>query len=107
MEEELIEYLCTAPCLALVGSGPSAECNLPTWRGLAEEILERLNKLPLEDKYFDPIVLAFGQEDYPLMFERISHLPRGKEFLEQNCAELLRTSEVAGTVYNEMVRLPF
>src|SRR5579862_5168807 len=100
MDEEFIEYICTAPCLALVGSGPSAECGLPTWRGLADQILERLNKLSFEQNTLDPIETAFGQENYPLMFERILRLPRGKEFLERNCAELLRTTADVGTVYN-------
>ena len=107
MDEEFIEYICTAPCLALVGSGPSAECDLPTWRRLADQILERLNKLSFDEKLLDPIEAAFGQENYPLMFDRISRLPGGKAFLERNCAELLRTTDAVGTVYNEIVRLPF
>jgi len=71
MEEELVEYLCTAPCLALVGSGPSAECGLPTWKQLAEQILQRIDAQSLPGNLTEAIETAFAQGNYPLMFERV------------------------------------
>jgi len=107
MEEELIEYLCTAPCLALVGSGPSADCGLPTWRTLAEQILERIQARSLPDKQTEAIETAFAQGTYPLMFERVAKCkPLGDDFLYKNCIDLLTPSDTIGEIYDALVRMP-
>ena len=110
MEEELLEYLCTAPCLALVGSGPSAECGLPTWRSLAEQILKQVSALSLPDKETDPIEQAFGRDNYPLVFERIARSKAkglGRDFLYRACKELLSSPRANGRTYEAIVHLPF
>ncbi|MGH9447781.1 MAG: SIR2 family protein, partial [Terriglobia bacterium] len=108
MIEELVEYLGGAPCIALVGSGPSAECGLPTWRKLAEEILDRITALTLSDEETRPIEEAHAHADYPLMFERVARAKRlGESFLYDTCRELLKTPDKRGKAYNALVRLPF
>ena len=110
MEGELLEYICAGPCLALVGSGPSAECSLPTWRILAEQILDRVSALSLPDKDTEPIELAFGQDNYPLMFDRIARSEAtglGENFLYSSCKEILSSPCTNGQIYKAIVRLPF
>ena len=109
LEEEVIEYLGTAPCLAFVGAGLSAECGLPTWKGLAE----RLSTSPI---HVGSLMRRWkGSNAHSRatisrkMFraEIVKCRSLGEAFLYDNCREPSKSSDKLGSGYTALVRLPF
>ena len=97
-------YLSSGRVLAWVGAGPSVELGLPTWRELANAVLEECRRR--RNRRFNRIETLYREGKYLEQFDEVS-LAYGKEFLHAICEENVRDPGRIGEAYRELSRLDF
>jgi len=103
----LVKAIDTGRCFALVGSGPSCEVGYPSWRRLAENLLQALRDAGRaldEDSY----AAYLSREQYPELFQLAEQDAGGRSRLVDLLkVVLLSSSSKEGQIYNILVNLPF
>ena len=86
---DLAVYLSTGRCIAWVGAGPSIEVGLPSWKELANTVLEECRRR--QRSGFASIEGLYRQGKYPELFDRVAN-SYGCEFLHHVCSAALEDS---------------
>ena len=90
--------------LAFVGSGPSVEVGLPTWRQLARVALEKCRRRKRNN--FSLIERHYKNQEYIDQFAEIE-LTYGREFLHNICKNELADTGKKGEIYSILSKLEF
>ena len=101
---DLVLLLSTERCIAWVGSGPSIEEGLPSWKSLASEVLNRCRKR--RNRYFQAIEAFYKEEKYPEMLDEVERA-YDREFLVDICRELIEDPGNNGATYQMLANLDF
>ncbi|MCJ7434570.1 MAG: SIR2 family protein, partial [Anaerolineales bacterium] len=105
LDRSLIKAINSGICLAIVGSGPSIEIGLPTWKKLAEDALSLLDKKTIDAKKVK-LKKLFDREDYPQIFSVICE-EIGIEKLTSWVGKALESDRQNGRVYKFLSSWPF
>ena len=101
---DLAIHLSTGRCIAWVGSGPSIEMGLPSWRRLANEVLAECHKK--QRRGFQAIQALYRDGRYPEMFDQVE-LSYGRAFLVNICRGLLHDPGGRSSAYEALASLGF
>ena len=101
---DLAIHLSTGRCIAWVGSGPSIEMGLPSWRGLANDILETCRKE--QRRGFQAIEALYRDSKYPEMLDQVE-MSYGRTFLNEHCQKLLQDPGGMSSAYETLASLGF
>lgn len=101
---DLVLHLSTGRCIAWVGSGPSIEVGLPSWRTLANEILEKCRRR--QGRRFQAIEAFYREGKYPEMLDEVER-SYGREFLVETCRELISDPGGDGLAYQMLADIGF
>ena len=101
---QLLTYLNSGKCFALIGSGLSTALQYPSWSQMAKDAK---NLIPATDSEHPTLQQLLDDEDYPEVFERVaSRIGR----IENLCKELNKTFKKRkdhGDAYQHVCRWPF
>ena len=97
-------HLSTSRCIAWIGSGPSIEIGLPSWRRLANEVMEVCRKK--QRSGFQAIENLYREGKFPEMFDQVEK-SYGREFLVKNCSGLLNDPGHTSVTYKALANLGF
>ena len=101
---DLVLYLSTGRCIAWIGSGPSIEAGLPSWRMLANRVLESCRRD--RRRGFETIETLYRERKYPEMFDEVErHYTR--QYLIDNCFHELQDTGNNTAVYQSLARINF
>jgi hypothetical protein len=92
----LIEYFSASRPLIVVGSGPSCDAGLPSWKGLTEKVLEHIR--PLRTPAVEDAELAFARDDYAAVLG-IAYKVAGPADINLFCESLLSDNYAKGKQY--------
>ena len=101
---DLVLYLSSGNVFVWIGSGASTELGLPTWRGLANRVLEECRRK--KNRRFPRIEALYRQGQYLEQFDEVV-LGYGEDFLYSICAGQLRDPGAQGAIYKTLCDLPF
>ncbi len=101
---DLAIQLSTGRCIAWIGSGPSIEAGLPSWKKLANEVLEACRRD--QRRGFNAIEAFYREEKYPEMFDQVER-SYGRPFLVAKCSSLVRDIGVTTPAYEALANLGF
>lgn len=101
---DIVLFLSSGRSLAWVGSGPSAEMGLPSWRQLAAAVLEECRKR--QKPNFRRIERHYQLKEYQDLFDEVS-LSYGTEFLHETCSSILEDPGKKGDLYTVITELDF
>jgi hypothetical protein len=104
---QLITYLNSGKCFALVGSGPSTAMGYPSWKEMAEQavaIAGGKTPSPTDARALQSLI---AQEDYPEVFERAAHLLGGVQPLLGRLKKSFAPKNEIGKAYEYLARWPF
>ena len=101
---DLAIHLSTGRCIAWVGSGPSIEMGLPSWRRLANEVLTECRKK--QRRGFQAIEALYRDGKYPEMFDQVE-MSYGRAFLVNICRGLLQDPGDRSAAYEALANLGF
>jgi len=104
---QLITYLNSGKCFALVGSGPSTEMRYPSWRGMAEEAIALANAKRLSTPNAKALQGLIAKEDYTEIFERVASVLGGVRSLVDGLKKTFVPKNDAGKAYDYLARWPF
>lgn|SRR5262249_34094891 len=105
-DHKLVQVLNSGECIVLVGSGPSVDAGYPTWRDLANRVIERLRKMgklsdePSYTKYLTdnklPELFSLAQSDFG-----------GRKELVDALREELTKKRAGAVIYELLADWPF
>ena len=101
---DLVLHLSTGRCIAWIGSGPSIEMGLPSWRRLANEVLETCRRQ--QRHRFQAIEAFYKEAKYPEMFDEVER-SYGRPFLVKVCRGLLQAPVGTSPAYETLSNLGF
>ena len=101
---DLVLLLSTERCIAWVGSGPSIEVGLPSWKRLATEVLDRCRKR--RNRRFQVIEAFYNDGKYPEMLDEVERA-YDREFLVNICREMIEDLGENGVTYQMLANLGF
>lgn len=104
---QLITYLNSGKCFALVGSGPSTGMEYPSWRQLAQNAIDVIPKASLtaDDKKSLATLLAKG--DYPEVFQIAADHLGGVAQLLNGLKTTCTPTHKSGIAYEFLAKWPF
>ncbi|MDP2303972.1 MAG: Sir2 family NAD-dependent protein deacetylase [Ignavibacteria bacterium] len=102
--EDLINYINSGNCFALVGAGPSCEIGLPSWKQLADGIYSDMKSENLDITNF--MEEYHAKADYPKFFNEIWH-KHGQDWLLKKINYKITDTKIQGRVYNFISSFPF
>ena len=102
---DIVLYLSSGRALAWVGAGPSVELGLPTWRGLANEILETCRRR--RNRHFPRVEQLYRENKYQELFDFVEHIAYNRDFLHDICRRALRDPGGTSATYDEISRIGF
>jgi hypothetical protein len=105
IEAQLLDYISSGQCYALVGSGPSCEMGYPTWHGLAVAVIESV-KQRSRGLELDGYQKLLRQERYADIFERAKH-DLTDSVLFEILRGVLKPKTERGEVYGYLAKWPF
>lgn len=103
MDSFLIDYLKSGEAWLLVGSGPSSEMGYPTWRDLAEGVIQTIRR-ELPNQSVSVLEAAARAADFPRVFQDAEPILGGPLLLEILRSTLRPTRH--GAVYRLIARWP-
>ena len=101
---DIVLFLSSGKSIAWIGSGPSIELGLPTWKGLANVVLEECRKE--QKNNFRRIEQLYRNGKYPEQFDEVQ-LKYGKDFLYTICKNAIADPGGEGAIYSEISKLDF
>ena len=101
---DVVLFLSSGRTLAWIGSGPSAEMGLPSWRRLAAAVLEECRRR--QKPNFSKIENHYRLREYQDLFDEVA-LSYGTEFLHGVCSPLLDDPGGKGVLYTVIADLDF
>lgn len=104
---QLITYLNSGKCFALVGSGSSTAMGYPSWKGMAEQAIAftaARRPSSAEGRAFQTLMT---KEDYPEIFERAATLLGGVRPLLDQLKKSFAPKLETGKAYEYLARWPF
>ena len=101
---DVVLFLSSGRTTAWVGAGPSVEMGLPTWKGLAAEVLEACRRRQRNN--FGRIEDYYRTGKYQELFDEVA-LSYGKPFLHNLCSALVADPGGNGEIYTALVNLDF
>ena len=101
---DVVLFLSSGRTLAWIGSGPSSEMGLPTWRLLAAAVLEECRKG--KKRNFSTIEDHYRSQRYQQLFDEVA-ITYGKEFLQAVCSPLVEDPGGNGQLYKTIAELDF
>ncbi len=102
---DIVLYLSSGRVLAWVGAGPSIEMGLPTWRGLANEILETSRSR--RNRYFTRIEQLYRENKYQELFDYVENIAYDRTFLHEICRSATSDPGGTGELYGEISKIDF
>lgn len=102
--EELINYINSGNCFALIGAGPSCEVGLPNWKQLAEGIINDLKEDNLEITSF--MHEYIDKNDYAKFFNEVWNT-HGQYWLLNKIKLRTVDNNLNGKIYNLISNFPF
>ena len=101
---DLVLFLSTERALAWIGAGPSAELGLPTWKRLANHVLEQCRRQQRNN--FSRIERHYREGSYLDQFDEVE-LAYGREFLHSICMPEVADPGGEGSIYGALSNLDF
>lgn len=101
---DIVLFLTTGRVLAWIGAGPSVELGLPTWRGLANAVLEECRRK--QQRNFPRIQRYYREGKYLEQFDEVA-LTYGTGFLHEICRDKVADPGGEGAIYAELSKLDF
>ena len=101
---DIVLFLSSGRALAWVGSGPSIDMGLPSWRKLAASVLEECRKAQKHN--FSRIERHYQLNQYQDQFEEVT-LTYGREFLHDVCKSQITDPGDEGALYGLLSDLDF
>jgi hypothetical protein len=101
---QLLTYLNSGKCFALIGSGLSTGLEYPSWWQMAKEAT---NLLPAADSEQDVLAELLNGKDYPEVFERVASRLGGVAPLLSELKKTFSPKRNSGVAYEIICRWPF
>ena len=105
LERDFIKSINSGKCLAIVGSGPSIDIGLPTWKKLAEDAIYLLDENTIKAKNVK-FTKLIDNGDFPKIFSIIRE-EIGLEKLTSWIEKELEINQENGGLYNYISTWPF
>ena len=102
---DMVLYLSSGRVLAWVGAGPSVEMGLPTWQGLANEVLEACRRQ--QNRHFSRIELLYRERKYQELFDFVENFAYDRAFIHDIGKRVLCDPGGIGAAYTEISRIDF
>lgn len=104
IDRDLVRAINSGRCFALVGAGPSCELGAPSWRQLAQLVIDRI--APLEPATAEQCSRLLTTNDYPKIFS-LAERVLGRDGLLSLVNGVLGGSRGTGRVYQYIASWPF
>ena len=101
---DIVLFLSSGRAIAWIGAGPSLELGLPSWRLLANAVLEECRRT--QRRNFSRIETCYQEGRYQDEFDEVA-LTYGTDFLHKVCSSLVADPGGEGPIYTEIARLDF
>ncbi|MBI4199214.1 MAG: SIR2 family protein [Chloroflexi bacterium] len=101
---DIVLHLSTGRTIAWIGAGPSIEVGLPSWKSLANGVLEACRRQ--QRRNFSKVERWYQEEKYREMLSEVS-LEYGRDFLHNLCQERFRDPGQEGVTYGALANLNF
>ncbi len=106
IDRDLVKAINTGRCFALVGSGPSCELGIPSWKRLAEIVIEKL--VSSEREYeAEECQTLLKKNSYSRIFGIVERVLGQRDLLAVISASLVRSEKQQGRIYEYIASWPF
>ena len=107
LRTDLIELINGGGVWGFIGSGASIEAGCPSWSGLVNRVVDRLDQEAQDSICNDDLYKsALENEEYAKCFSRVEHFA-GREALEDNVKREVSKVRSSGNVTRRLVEWPF
>jgi hypothetical protein len=104
LPRQLLSYINSGKCFALIGSGLSSAMNYPSWWQMATDAAALLPAADAEQKVLTKLI---EQKDYPEVFQRVAHRLGGVPALLDTFTLAFTPKTDPGEAYQHVCRWPF
>ena len=105
-ERDLIRAINSGQCFALVGTGPSCELGVPSWKHLAEIVIGEMNPSQMKNT-IDQCKSLLSSNNYPKIFSLVEKIIGRKKLLNIVNKSLTRITKKKGQIYKLIASWPF
>jgi hypothetical protein len=105
IDRDLVRAVNSGRCFVLFGSGPSCELGVPSWRQLAESVIEKIDQTQSADAV-EKCRALLAKSDYPKLFSLVEQA-MGQQNLLQTVKASLEGCTGTGRVYQYIAAWPF
>jgi hypothetical protein len=106
IDRDLVRTINSGQCFAIIGSGPSCQMGVCSWKELAKNTIENINKKNKETRDIKDCRIYLEKEDYPMVFS-IAEKVLGQEELLDIVKKSLAAEKSHSSIYDYAAMWPF
>jgi len=105
IDRDLVRAINSGRCFAIIGSGPSCQMGVSSWKQMAEKAIDKANQTP-EAAIVKECRKSLYQENYPKVFSLVEKVIGQSDLLELIKASLV-ADKTTGPIYEYTTKWPF
>jgi hypothetical protein len=106
IDKDLVRAINSGNCFALIGTGPSCELGLPSWKQLAETVIATLGPSEKNNTLLEECKQLISQKKYPNVFSKVEKVI-GRDTLHSIINSSLLPQKKQGYTYQHITLWPF